>query len=152
MASLTRWTWVWASSGSWWWMRKPGVLQSMQLQRVRHDWVTELTEKPQMWGDTWIKSTPELKGLLGSSVKNLPAMWKIWIPSLGQEDPLEERMATRSSITCRIPWTEDPGRLQSMGLQRAGHNWAILSLLATWRLAVEDTKKPANVKIWMQEE
>ena len=43
MVSLTRWTWVWASSGSWWWTGKPGVLQSMGLQRVGHDWVTELS-------------------------------------------------------------------------------------------------------------
>ena len=42
MASLTRWTWVWASFGSWWWTGKPGVLQPMGLQRVRHDWATEL--------------------------------------------------------------------------------------------------------------
>ena len=42
MASLTQWTWVWASSGSWWWTGKPGVLQSMGLQRSGHDWVTEL--------------------------------------------------------------------------------------------------------------
>ena len=42
MASLTRWTWVWVNSGSWWWTGRPGVLQSMGLQRVRHDWVTEL--------------------------------------------------------------------------------------------------------------
>ena len=42
MASLTWWTWVWASSGSWWLTGKTGVLQSMWLQRVRHDWVTEL--------------------------------------------------------------------------------------------------------------
>ena len=42
MASLTRWTWVWVSSASWWWTRKPGVLQSMVSQRVRHTWVTEL--------------------------------------------------------------------------------------------------------------
>ena len=42
MASLTRWTWVWASSGSWWWTGKPGVLQSMGCQRVRHNWGTEL--------------------------------------------------------------------------------------------------------------
>ena len=42
-----------------------------------------------------------------------------------QEDPLEEEMATHSSILAwRIPWTEDPGRLQSMGLQRVGHDWA----------------------------
>ena len=42
MASLTPWTWVWASSGSWWWTGRPGVLQSMGLQRVGHDWGTEL--------------------------------------------------------------------------------------------------------------
>ena len=46
MASPTRWTWVWASFGSWWWTGKPGVLQSMGLQRVRHDWVTELNWTP----------------------------------------------------------------------------------------------------------
>ena len=42
MASLTRWTWVWVNSGSWWWTGRPGVLQSMGSQRVRHDWATEL--------------------------------------------------------------------------------------------------------------
>ena len=42
MASPTQWTWVWVSSGSWWWTGRPGVLQSMGLQRVGHDWVTEL--------------------------------------------------------------------------------------------------------------
>ena len=41
MASPTQWTWVWASSGSWWWTRKPGVLQSLGLHKVRHDWDTE---------------------------------------------------------------------------------------------------------------
>ena len=46
MASLTRWTWVWASSGSWWWTGKPGVLQSMGLQRVGYDWVTGLNYSP----------------------------------------------------------------------------------------------------------
>ena len=45
MASMTWWTWVWASSGSWWWTGKPGVLQSMGPQRVGHNWVTELNWK-----------------------------------------------------------------------------------------------------------
>ena len=45
MASPTWWTWVWVSSGSWWWTGKPGVLQSMGSQRVRHDWATELNWK-----------------------------------------------------------------------------------------------------------
>ena len=44
MASPTQWTWVWANSGNGWWTGKPGVLQSMGLQEVRHDWATELTE------------------------------------------------------------------------------------------------------------
>ena len=42
MASPTQWTWVWVNSGSWWWTGRPGVLQSMGLQRVGHDWATEL--------------------------------------------------------------------------------------------------------------
>ena len=46
MASPTRWTWVWVSSGSWWWTGRPGVLQSMGSQRVRHNWATELSWTP----------------------------------------------------------------------------------------------------------
>ena len=42
MASLTRWTWVWVNSGSWWWTGRPGMLWFMESQRVRHDWTTEL--------------------------------------------------------------------------------------------------------------
>ena len=51
MASLTQWTWVWVNSGSWWWTGRPGMLQSMGSQRVRHDWATELN-----WTDAhvWI--------------------------------------------------------------------------------------------------
>ena len=56
-------------------------------------------------------------------VKNLPAMREAQVRSLGGEDPLEKGMVTHSSILAwRIPWTEEPGRLQSMGLQRVGHN------------------------------
>ena len=61
-------------------------------------------------------------------VKNPPAMQKrpeLWVWSLGWEDPLEEGMATHSSILAwRIPWTEEPGGLQSMGSQRVRHDWA----------------------------
>ena len=57
-------------------------------------------------------------------VKYLLAVWENQVRSLGGEDPLEEGMATHSSIlTWRIPWTEEPGRLQSMGLQRVKHGW-----------------------------
>ena len=56
-------------------------------------------------------------------VKNPPAMWKTWVQSLGWEDPLEEGMATHSSILAwRIPWTEELGGLQSVELKRVGQN------------------------------
>ena len=75
---------------------------------------------------------PETKGVQGfqsssnkrlQRLERLPAMWETWVRSLGREDPLEKEMATHSSILAwRIPWTEEPGRLQSMGLQRVRHN------------------------------
>ena len=56
-------------------------------------------------------------------VKKLPAMQETWVRSLGWEDPLEEGMATHSSILAwRIPWTKEPGRLQSMESQRVRHD------------------------------
>ena len=59
----------------------------------------------------------------GSVVKNHPVMHESWVQPLGWEDPLEKEMATHSSILAReIPWTEEPGRLQSMGLQRVRHD------------------------------
>ena len=56
-------------------------------------------------------------------VKNLPAMQETWVRSLGWKDPLEKGMASHSSILAwEIPWTEEPGRLQSLGSQRVGHD------------------------------
>ena len=56
-------------------------------------------------------------------VKRLPAVQETWVQSLGQEDPLEKEMVTHSGILAwRIPWMEEPGRLQSMGSQRVGHD------------------------------
>ena len=56
---------------------------------------------------------------MAQGVKSLPAMWETWIRSLGQEDPLEKEMATHYSILAwKIPWTEGPNGLQSIGLQR----------------------------------
>ena len=56
--------------------------------------------------------------LVAPTVKRLPTMWETWVQSLGWEDPLEKGMATHSSILAwRIPWTEEPGGLQSMGSQ-----------------------------------
>ena len=62
---------------------------------------------------------------MAQTVKNLPAMQEAQVRSLGQKDPLEKGMATHSRILAwRTPWTEEPGGLQSMGLQRVGHDWA----------------------------
>ena len=61
--------------------------------------------------------------LLAQTVKDLSAEWEIWLPSLGHGDPLEDDMATHSNILAwRIPWTEEPGWLQSMRSQRVGHD------------------------------
>ena len=64
---------------------------------------------------------------MAQPVKNQPAMQEKWVQSLGQKDPLKKEMATHSSTPAwRIPWTEEPGRLQIMGLQRVRHDWATL--------------------------
>ena len=60
---------------------------------------------------------------MAQMVKSLPGMQETWVQSLGQEDPLEKEVATHYSILARkIPWIEEAGGLQSMGLQRVGHN------------------------------
>ena len=61
--------------------------------------------------------------LMDQTVKNLPAMQEIWARFLGQEDPLEKGMAAHSSVLAwEIPWIEEPGRLESRGLQRVRHD------------------------------
>ena len=55
--------------------------------------------------------------MMAQTVKNMPVMQETWVQSLGQEDPLEKGIATHSSIAWRVPWTEKPGRLQSIGSQ-----------------------------------
>ena len=70
----------------------------------------------------------QIKGNTGTSlvaqmVKRLSTMWETWVQALGWEDPLEKEMAIHfSTIAWKIPWTEEPGRLQSMGSQRVGHD------------------------------
>ena len=68
-------------------------------------------------------NTPFWASLVAQRLTRLPAMRETWVRSLGQEDPLEKEMATHSSILAwRIPWTEEPGGLQSTGSQRVGHD------------------------------
>ena len=89
-------------------MREPGGTRPSRSQNW--DWLV-----------TWVYSRASLVAYM---VKNLPAVQVTWVPSLGGEDPLETGMAAHSSILAwRIPWTEEPGGLQSMGLQRVRHNW-----------------------------
>ena len=93
----------------------PGGLPSMVSHRVGHDW-SDLAAA-------------------AATVKNPPAMWETWVWSLGWEDPLEKGLATPSSILAwRIPRTEEPGRLQSIGLQRAKHDGATFTSLVAQQL------------------
>ena len=72
-----------------------------------------------------------MDSLVAQVVKRLPAMQETRVQFLGQEDCLEKQMATHSSILAwKIPWTEEPYRLQSMGLQRVGHDWEALLWLS----------------------
>ena len=60
---------------------------------------------------------------MAQTVKGVPTMWETWVQSLGWEDPLEKEMATHSStLAWKIPWIEEPGRLQSMGSQSVRHD------------------------------
>ena len=94
---------------------EPGGLPSMGLHRVRHDWSDAAAAAARsIWG------FPDC-----SNGKDPPVNAGDQVQSLGQEIGLKKEMATHSSILAwRILWTEEPGRLQSMGSQRVGHNWA----------------------------
>ena len=71
----------------------------------------------------WITLTNTRASLVAQMVKRLPTMRETWVRFLGQEDPLEKEMAIRSStLAWKIPWTEEPDRLQSMCLQKVGHD------------------------------
>ena len=100
------------------WTEEPGRLQSVGLQRVGHGW------------KTWTS-------LVAQTVKRLSTMQETWVPSLGREDPLEKEMAIYSStIAWKIPWTEEPGRLQSMGSQRVRHDWATSLSLSLYTIMI----------------
>ena len=77
------------------------------------------------WAVTYIISAIPLTSLVAQMVKRLPTMCETWVRSLGWENALEKEMATYSNtLAWQIPWTEEPGRLQLMGSQRVGHDWA----------------------------
>ena len=85
-------------------------------------------------------------GLVAQRIKNLPAKQETQIWSLGQKDTLEKEMATYSNILAwKIPWTEEPSRLQSMGSQRAGHNWVTNTL----RFSVQFSSVQSLSHVWL---
>ena len=86
---------------------------------------------------------------MAQTVKCLPAVQETWVQSLGQEDTLEKEMATHSStLAWKIPWTEEPGRLQSMGLQRVRHDrvTSLLALIPGSQLINSLTSKESLIK------
>ena len=98
-----------------------------------------------------------LVSLVAQMIKNLPAMWETQVQSLGWEDPLEKGMATHPSILAwRIPWTEEPGGLRSVGLQRARHDWATNTFIQylSWKMSffwnhvwVDEVKRRCTVEV-----
>ena len=95
------------------------------------------------WGILWnleqfLSTIYKHASLVAQTIKRLPAMWETWVRSLGQEDPLQKEMATHSStLAWKIPWTEEPGRLQSMWLQRVRHDWTFLSFLISNKTIID---------------
>ena len=102
-------------------MQKNGADESISKaeQRNRHrEWIYGYRGKRGGWDGLgyWELHIQTEASLVAQPVKNTPAMQKTWVQFLGGEDPLEKKMATHSSIGAwRIPWTEEPGKLQSMG-------------------------------------
>ena len=110
-------TWMNGSETQWWAKEaKRDINSSIHTGKVILFWGKEQNKtKP---------GTVVASGNCDSDVKCLPTMQETQVWSLGWDDPLEKEMATHSSILAwRIPWTEEPGGLQSMGLQRVGHDW-----------------------------
>ena len=86
--------------------------------------------------------------LVAQMVKNLPVMQETWVQSLGWEDPLEKGQGTHSSILAwRISWTEEPGGLQSMGLQRVRHDRAAFTFTYGWFRWFKARDNMHNIKV-----
>ena len=101
MASPTWWTWVWACSGSWWWTGKPGVLQSMGLQRVECDWATELNWHPRVFEriDAWDVA------ILRHQV-DMQSCWNIFSKSDWQFGIDTSDISTKDGLDGRFSWKE----------------------------------------------
>ena len=79
-----------------------------------------IEETFRLWTDLTVFSRQSVASVVAQTVKRLPAMWETWVRFLGQEDPLEKEMAIHSStLAWKIPWTEEPDRLQSIGVAKS---------------------------------
>ena len=91
--------------------------------------------------------------LVAETVKRLPTMQGTQVRSLGWEDPLEKEMTTHpSTLTWKIPWTEEHGRLQSMGSQRVRHDWATSLNMqgASMGIEIQQLSKPVKIPSFMR--
>ena len=101
MASPTQWTWVWASSKSWWWTGRPGMLQSTGLQRVRYYWATELTERS---GLLWVRP-----GYLYPILRHQHLLWSpVSLPSKPSCTLQSDRSFKNANLTVSNPFLLPP--------------------------------------------
>ena len=116
MAPLTQWSWVWVNSGSWWWTGRPAVLQSMGSQKVGNAWATRLnwTDQKNFQSVAVVKNPPANAG----DARDTDS-----IPGL-RNYPEGGKGIHSIILAWEIPWTEEPGGLWSMRLQKVRHNWA----------------------------
>ena len=124
-----------------WICHRKGVIKERNLILLSLYYVssTTLDSLYMSWGSQLIPNLclPLRLRYVSQRLKRLPPMRETWVRSLGWEDPLEKEMATHSSILAwRSPWMEEPGRLQSTGSQRVGHDWATSSHLTEMEVCV----------------
>ena len=118
----------------WWWFNETNPYE---LKRISFYLTNQAWEYDEFSDEIWPRSCKlrtnwrfdrtydRWASLVAQTVKNLPAVQETWVWSLGWEDPLEKEMATHCSIVVwEIPWTKEPGGLQTMGSQRIRYNWA----------------------------
>ena len=113
------------SIGHWDFYKMSSVYRTVNNIKLLGPWWDSRVCSMNIWFCIFFSATSlSWTSLVAPAIKNLPAMRETQVQSLGREDPLEKAMATHSSILAwRIPWTEEPGRLQSTGLQRVRHDW-----------------------------
>ena len=138
MASLTRWTWVWVNSGSWWWTGRPGVLQFMGSQRVGHDWATELNwnlKRHKGWecncSTYWLSATP---WTIQSMEFSRPEYWSgdLTNPGIEPRSPALQVNSSAAEPRGKPQHTLDPHRTSYTYWDQGGSTWHSVRLGWTW--------------------